>query len=63
MSHTEIKRREVIVGTPERDVFKVGVYRYTEDTAVTIDVDVCLARSAVRKTKLSGVIGKGVEWV
>lgn len=55
---------EMVVGTHGRDMFKVRVQRSTEDTKFTIDVDVCLEGSAVRKkTTQSDVISKIIDWV
>lgn len=49
----------MVFEAPEKGAFVVGVWTYTDDATVTIDDGACMAKSAVRKTKLKGsVIGK-----
>lgn len=54
----------MIVGALGKDVFKVIIQRYAGDSTVTIDVDVCMARSAVKKKTVEGdVIIEKMNWV
>lgn len=54
----------MVVGAPERDVLKIGVHKYTGDTAITSDAGVRMEGSAVRKRTMNGgVIGKRMDWV
>lgn len=51
------------IGDLRRDMATTGILRYTRNTKVTIDVDVCRARSIVRsKTMENGDIGKIIDW-
>lgn len=47
------------VGAQGRDLLKIKIQRYIGDTMVTIDISVCMGKSAVReRTIKNGVIGK-----
>lgn len=39
----------MVVGMPGRDAFQIGVSRYSGEMTVTVDVGICVTRSAVRK--------------
>lgn len=55
---------DIAVGTPGRDMFKIGVQRYPGDTTATFDVGVHMAKSVVgKRTMKSGVIGKILDWI
>lgn len=45
-------------------MFETGVWRYTGDTVVMVDVGVCMARKSVRKIdRRGGVISKRMDCV
>lgn len=54
----------MVFGAPENDLFKFGVYRYTVDATVTVDVGVSVVGLTVREgTMKVGVIQKRVDCV
>lgn len=54
----------MVVGPPGREMCSRLEFGITLETTVTTDVDVCMARSAIRKGAIeSGVVGKILDWV
>lgn len=53
-----------MIAATSGNMFKAVIWRYSNDTAITTDVGICIARSAVRmRARKSGVVDKGVNWI